>query len=102
MYVFVFGFYSVFKFRADKIKPKFVQFVLKALYAFITTFISYALLLFVFPSPVLTNDFSDMTTGIVIAFFVLFVITFMLYDFATKIMFVLYNSRLRPRIMKKR
>ncbi|MBP1570895.1 MAG: hypothetical protein J6C76_03250 [Oscillospiraceae bacterium] len=102
MYVFVFGFYSVFKFRADKIKPKFVQFVLKALYAFITTFISYALLLLVFPSPVLTNDFSDMTTGIVIAFFVLFVITFMLYDFAAKIMFVLYNSRLRPRIMKKR
>lgn len=102
MYVFVFGLYSVFKFRADKIRPKFLQIVLKCLYAFVTTFLTYALLLFVFPSPVLTNDFSDMTMGIAVAFFALFVVTFMLYDLAAKIMFILYTRRLRPKIIKRK
>ncbi|MBQ9844701.1 MAG: hypothetical protein IJO54_01265 [Oscillospiraceae bacterium] len=102
MYVCVFGLYSVFKFRADRIKPKFLQLTLKAAYAFVTTFLTYALLLFVFPSPVLTGDFGDMTIGLVIAFFVLFVITFMLYDLAAKIMFILYRTRLRSKIFKGR
>ncbi len=100
MYICVFGLYSVFKFRADKIKPKFLQYTLKALYAFIATAATYALLLLVFPNPALTGEFGDMSLALVIAFFVLFVITFMLYDLAAKIMFILYRQRLRPKIFR--
>ena len=100
MYTFVFGLYSVFKFRADKIKPKFLQIALKALYAVATTAACYALLLFVFPSPVLTGDFSDFTVGLAIAFLVLFAITFVLFDFASGKMFILYYYRLRPKLIK--
>jgi len=96
----VFGLYSVFKFRADRIRPKFLQYTLKALYAFITTAATYALLLVVFSNPALTGEFGDMSLALVIAFFVLFVITFMLYDLAAKIMFILYRQRLRPKIFR--
>ena len=45
MYVFVFGLYSAFKFRADKIRPKLLQMVLKIVFALVTTFLSYFVLL---------------------------------------------------------
>lgn len=100
MYICVFGLYSVFKFKADRIKPKFLQFVLKAVYAFATTAATYALLLVVFPNPALSGEFGDMSAWLVIAFFVLFVVTFLMYDFAAKIMFILYKQRLRPKLFK--
>ena len=102
MYVFVFGLYSVFKFRADRIKPKLLQYTLKVLYAFTTTAATYALLLLVFPNPALSGEFGDMSLGLITAFFVLFIITFILYDFAAKIMFILYRQRLHNKIFKNR
>lgn len=102
MYTCVFGLYSVFKFRADRIKPKFVQFIIKALYAFVTTAATYGLLLFVFPSPLLVEEFGDMSMALIIAFFALFVITFMIYDIAARIMFVLYRYRIRNKIFKNK
>lgn len=101
MYVFVFGLYSAFKFKADRIKPKLLQIVLKAVFAFVTTFLSYFVLLVVFPNPVLTGEFGDMGTTLVIAFFALFVVTFLMYDFAAGRMFVLYYYKLRPKLIKK-
>ena len=43
-----------------------------------------------------------MSLGLIIAFFVLFIITFILYDFAAKIMFILYRQRLHNKIFKNR
>lgn len=100
MYVCVFGLFSVFKFRADRIKPKFLQYTIKAVYALITTAAVYALLLLVFPNPALSGEFGDMSIGLMTAFFVLFVITFLLYDLAAKIMFILYRQRIRPKIFR--
>lgn len=102
MYTFVFGLYNVFKFKFDKIRPNFLQFSLKVLYCVTTLCVCYGLLLFVFPSPVLTGDFADFTIWLAVAFVVLFTVTFMLFDFATGKMFILYYYRLRPKLIKGR
>lgn len=102
MYVCVFGLYSVFKFRADKIKPKFVQFIVKGVYAFVSTFATYAVLLFIFPNPMLMSEFDDMGFVLLIVFFALFIVTFLLYDFAAKVMFILYRQRIRAKIFGKK
>ena len=102
MYVFVFGLYSAFKFKADRIKPKFLQLVLKAGYCLVTTFLCYYILLVIFPNPVLSGEMGDMTTGLIIAFFAIFIITFLMYDFAAGKMFILYYYKLRPKLVKKR
>lgn len=101
MYVFVFGLYSVFKFRADKIKPTFIQYTLKALYCLVMTALCYGLLLFVFPSPLLTEEFGDFTLWLGVAFLALFTIVFLLFDFASSKMFILYRYYLRPKLIKK-
>jgi len=101
IYVFVFGLYSVFKFRADRIKPKFIQYLLKALYCTIMTALCYGLLLFVFPSPLLTEEFGELTLWFGIAFLALFTITFLLFDFACSKMFILYKYYMRPKLIKK-
>ena len=101
VYVFVFGLYSVFKFRADRIKPKALQLTIKALFSIITTVTCYSLLLFVFPSPVLTEEFADFTGMLAIVFLALFTLVFMMYDFASSKMFILYRYYLRPKLIKK-
>lgn len=102
MYAFVFGLYTVFKFKADKIKPKILQYTLKALYAAVMTVACYSVMLFVFTSPALLSDFEGMTVWLAVAFVVLFTITFVLYDIAAGKMFILYYYRLRPKLIKGR
>ena len=102
IYIFVFGLYNVFKFRFDKIKPKFAQYIFKALYCVVTVCVCYGLLLFVFPSPLLTQDFAGFTAGLAAVFMIIFVITFLLFDFTSGKMFVLYRYYLRPKLIKKR
>ena len=102
MYVFVFGLYTAFKFKADKIKPKFLQFTLKALYGFISVFLCYAILLTVFPNPVLTGEISEAGIALITAFFIVFVITFLMYDFAVGKMFLIYRYKMRSKLFKNR
>ena len=101
IYVFIFGLYSVFKFRADRIKPVFLQYVIKSVYCIIMTALCYGLLLFVFSSPALMEDFGDFTLWLGIAFIALFTIVFLLFDFACSKMFILYRYYLRPKLIKK-
>lgn len=102
MYVFVFGLYTGFKFKADKIRPKFLQIVLKSLYAFLSTLLCYVILLVVFPNPVLSGEIGDAGIALIAAFFVLFVITFLMYDFAAGVMFKVYKYKMRPKLFKNR
>ncbi len=101
VYVFIFGFYSVFKFRVDKVKPVFLQYVVKTLYCLGATALCYGLLLFVLPSPLLTEEFGDFTMWLGIAFLALITLVFLMFDFASKKMFVLYCYYLRPKLIKK-
>ena len=101
MYAFVFGLYSVFKFRMDRIRPKFLQYCAKALFCLATTASCYGLLLFVFPSPVLTEEFADFTLWLGVAFLALFTLVFLMFDFASSRMFIAYRYYLRPKLIKK-
>ena len=101
VYIFIFGLYCVFKFRMDKIKPVFLQYAAKSLYCLVATALCYGLLLFVFPSPLLTEDFGDFTLWLGIAFLVLITLVFLMFDFASKKMFILYHYYLRPKLIRK-
>lgn len=101
IYVLIFGLYSVFKFKADKIKPFVLQMTFKTLFAVIGILACYGLLLFVFPSPVLLNDFEGFTVWLAAIFVVMLTVTFLLYDFAAGKIFLLYRIKLRPKLVKK-
>ncbi|MBP1551091.1 MAG: hypothetical protein J6C04_02305 [Oscillospiraceae bacterium] len=102
MYVFVFGLYTAFKFKADKIKPKLLQLLLKSLFAFLSTLFCYVLLLVVFPNPLLAGEIGDAGIALIAAFFIVFVITFLMYDFAAGKMFLVYKYKMRPKLFKSR
>lgn len=102
MYVFVFGMYTAFKFKADKIKPKFWQIILKSLFAFLSTLFCYVILLVVFPNPMLSGEIGDAGIALIAAFFILFILTFLMYDFAAGKMFLVYKYKMRPKLFKNR
>ena len=101
IYVLIFGLYSVLKFKADRIKPFVLQMTFKTLFAVIGILACYGLLLFVFPSPVLLNDFEGFTVWLAAIFVVMLTVTFLLYDFAAGKIFLLYRIKLRPKLVKK-
>ena len=102
MYVLVFGLYTAFKFKADRIKPKLLQVALKALYAFLSTLLCYVILLVIFPNPVLTGEIGEAGIILIAAFFIIFIITFLMYDFAAGKMFLVYRYKMRPKLFKNR
>lgn len=102
MYVFVFGLYTAFKFKADSIRPKLLQIVLKALYAFLSTLLCYVILLVVFPNPVLSGEIGDAGVALIAAFFIVFIITFLMYDFAAGKMFLLYKYKFRKKFFNNK
>ena len=100
MYVLVFGLYTSFKLKADKIKPKFLQIAVKSLFAMLSTLLCYTILLVIFPNPLLTGEINDAGIGIIIAFFIIFTITFLMYDFAAGKMLLVYRYRFRKKFFK--
>ena len=100
MYVLVFGLYTPFKFKADKIKPKFLQIFIKSLFAFLSTLLCYTILLVIFPNPLLTGELGDAGFALIAAFFVIFIITFLMYDFAAGKMMIVYRYKFRKKFFK--
>ena len=100
MYVLVFGLYTSFKLKADKIKPKFLQIAVKSLFAMLSTLLCYTILLVIFPNPLLQGEIGDAGIGLIIAFFIIFIITFLMYDFAAGKMLLVYRYRFRKKFFK--
>jgi len=50
---------------------------------------------------VLMEDFGDFTLWIAVAFLALFTVVFLLFDFASSKMFILYRYYMRPKLIKK-
>ena len=88
------------KLKADKIKPKFLQIAVKSLFAMLSTLLCYTILLVIFPNPLLTGEINDAGIGIIIAFFIIFTITFLMYDFAAGKMLLVYRYRFRKKFFK--
>lgn len=100
MYILVFGLYTVFKFLVDKIKPRFLKVFVKILYSVASTSVCYLLLLIIFPIPILVDDFKGMTSLFIFLLLALFVVTFLLYDFALSKLLLVYKYKLRPKLFK--
>ena len=60
------------------------------------------LLLVVFPNPLLAGEIGDAGIALIAAFFIVFVITFLMYDFAAGKMFLVYKYKMRPKLFKNR
>lgn len=101
MYALLFGFYTVFKLKIDRIKPVLLRAAIKLFYPIIATGACYGLLLIVFPSPSLISDFQDASNAFLTLIFVLFIITFIIYDIALTKVFLIYRYKLRSKIFKR-
>ncbi|MEG1896043.1 MAG: hypothetical protein RR162_07350, partial [Oscillospiraceae bacterium] len=100
MYILVFGLYTVFKLRIDRIKPRLLCFGVKLGFSLVSVTICYALILVIFPIPMLVEDFKGMTGAFTLLLFALFAFTFLLYDFAISRVFLVYYYKFRPKIFK--
>ena len=66
-----------------------------------TLFLSYFILLVIFPVQALLSEFAEYSVGFGALLVVMFVITFFLYDKAIEKMLVIYIYKLRPKLIKK-
>ena len=102
MFIFVFGLYTVLKFSVDRIKNKFIRLAVKFIYINAALFVTYGLLLFIFPVAILVNEFSGYGIGFIALLMAMFNLTFFLYDKAAEKLLIIYVYRMRPKLFRKR
>ena len=101
MFVMVFGLFTVIKLPMDRKFKKKMNYLLKFIYVNGTLFLSYFILLVIFPVQALLNEFAEYSVGFGALLVVMFDITFFLYDKAIEKMLVIYIYKLRPKLIKK-
>ncbi|MEG1862866.1 MAG: hypothetical protein RR198_04580 [Oscillospiraceae bacterium] len=101
MFVFVFGLYTVIKFSIDRKKSKVLKLILKLCYVNCSLFVSYGLLLLIFPVQSLVAEFGEFGMGFIVLFMALFNVVFLLYDKAVEKVLLLYIYRFRSKIFKR-
>lgn len=101
MYIFVFGLYTAIKIPIDRIKGKYKKLGIKFAFINISIFVSYGILLFIFPMQALINEFSEYGRGFLILLIVMMNIMFFLYDKAVEKILILYVYKLRKRLFNK-
>lgn len=99
LFVFVLGYYPVLKFVIDKrIKNRAFGLVLKILAVNGGVAVSYFLMLQVLGLTYVKSDFATMSTGILIAVFVLYNVSALVYDIALNKLWVLYLRQIAPKL----
>ena len=101
MFVMVFGLFTVIKLPMDRKFKKKTNYLLKFIYVNGTLFLSYFILLVIFPVQALLSEFAEYSVGFGALLVVMFDITFFLYDKAIEKMLVIYIYKLRPKLIKK-
>lgn len=101
MFVMVFGLFTVIKLPMDRKFKKKANYLLKFIYVNGTLFLSYFILLVIFPVQALLSEFAEYSVGFGALLVVMFDITFFLYDKAIEKMLVIYIYKLRPKLIKK-
>lgn len=100
IFLFLLGYYPLLKSRLDKLKPRFLRWVVKFLLFNLSVFAMYALLLFVFPLPELVADFSETGSVLLFGLWLIANLTFLLYDMAIEKIVWVYLHKYRSRILK--
>ena len=100
MFVFVFGLYTVFKFRIDRMKNKTAKIAVKFLFINISVVFAHLILLVIFPIKALVSEFARYSVGFIALLMIVLNITFFVYDKALEKILVLYVVKFRKRIFK--
>ena len=101
MYVLLFGLYTVYKLKIDRLKNKWFKLLIKLLYVNISLAVIYSLLILIFPVQALLNEFATYGTSLILGLVIMFNITFLIYDKAVEKLLIIYVYKLRKKIFKK-
>ena len=94
------GYYPILKLYLDRVKPKAFALVLKLMYFAIAVAAMYGLIYFVFRLDVGLEELEELGRFAGIVFFVMLVVCMLIYDYALRNLAILYEYRLRPKLIK--
>lgn len=94
------GYYPILKLYLDRVKPKPLALVLKLVFFALAVGAMYALISFVFRLDVGLEELEELGKFAGIIFFVMLVICMLIYDYALRNLAILYEYRLRPRLLR--
>jgi len=94
------GYYPIIKRPLDRIRPGLLSLLAKLLFFALSVGIMYSLIAFVFRLDVGLEELEELGRWAGLVFFVLITLSMLLYDVTLRNLAVLYEYRLRPRIMK--
>ena len=100
MFIFVFGLYTVFKLRFDRIKKKPLRLLVKFIFINVTVIAVYRILLVIFPVQALINEFAEYSIPFMILLMAMMNATFFLYDKALEKLLIIYVKKLRKKLFR--
>lgn len=101
IFLFFLGWYPVVKPSLDKLRPRVIQWLVKAALFNLCIFLMYGLILLVFPLSAVVAEFADYTRIFVIGLVLLANVAFIVYDLALVRLRAVYVYRLRPKLFKR-
>ena len=93
------GYYPILKLYLDRVKPKPLALLLKLVFFALAVGAMYALIYFVFQLDVGLEELEELGKFAGIVFFVMLVVCMLIYDYALRNLAILYEYRLRPRLL---
>ena len=94
------GYYPIIKRPLDRIRPGLLSLLAKLLFFALSVGIMYSLIAFVFRLDVGLEELEELGRWAGLVFFMLLTLSMLLYDVTLKNLAILYEYRLRPRLMK--
>ena len=94
------GYYPILKLYLDRVKPKPLALLLKLVFFALAVGAMYALIYFVFQLDVGLEELEELGKFAGIVFFVMLVVCMLIYDYALRNLAILYEYRLRPRLLR--
>lgn len=102
IFIFLFGFYPLFKAKLERVVPKGLQWAAKLLLFNACIFCMYGLILFLFPIGAVVAEFEEMSATFVALLVLLGNLAFVIYDMALVKVIGVYCAKIRPRLMNLR
>ena len=94
------GYYPILKLYLDRVKPKPLALLLKLVFFAAAVAAMYSLIYFVFRLDVGLEELEELGKFAGIVFFVMLVVSMLIYDYALRNLAILYEYRLRPKLIK--
>ena len=101
-FYFFLGCYPILKRSFDKVKPKLLGLFLKLLYFAAAVGVMYGLIYYVFRLDIGLEELEELGRLAGIAFYGMLVVCMLVYDYALRNLAVLYEYRLRPKLLRMR